>query len=272
MSDPSHLHAPPSAWHQALNAPWLRRLAVLVLLAAIWEVAAIIQNNPIMLPRFTAVVAALWQSVLHDGLLASAWVSIEVPLKGYMIAVALALLLVGLAAANGFAREALQTLTAMLNPLPAIALLPLAMLWFGLNEASLIFVLCHAVVWPLALAALSGFDSMPETQRLVGRNYGLRGPGFVLQILIPAALPSLISGLKIGWAFAWRTLIASELVFGVTSGSGGLGWFIYRSRNDLYTDKVFAGVAVVILIGLVVEIVLFRSIEKHTVRRWGMQK
>ena len=103
MSDLSHLHAPPSAWHQALNAPWLRRLAVLVLLAAIWEVAAIIQNNPIMLPRFTAVVAALWQSVLHDGLLASAWVSIEVPLKGYMIAVALALLLVGLAAANGFA-------------------------------------------------------------------------------------------------------------------------------------------------------------------------
>lgn len=128
MSDLSHLHAPPSAWHQALNAPWLRRLAVLVLLAAIWEVAAIIQNNPIMLPRFTAVVAALWQSVLHDGLLASAWVSIEVLLRGYVIAVALALLLVGLAAVNSFARDALQTLTAMLNPLPAIALLPLAML------------------------------------------------------------------------------------------------------------------------------------------------
>ena len=88
---------------------------------------AIIQNNRIILPRFTAVVAALWQSVLHDGLLASAWVSIEVLLKGYVIAVALALLLVGLAAANSFAREALQTLTAMLNPLPAIALLPLAM-------------------------------------------------------------------------------------------------------------------------------------------------
>ncbi|WP_103174685.1 ABC transporter permease [Paracoccus sp. SY] len=272
MSDLSHLHAPRPLWLSALDAPWLRRAAVLILLAAIWELAAVIQNNPIMLPRFSAVVVTLWQSILNDGLLGSARVSIEVLLKGYVIAVALALLLVGLAAANSFAREALQTLTAMLNPLPAIALLPLAMLWFGLNEASLIFVLCHAVVWPLALAALSGFESVPETQRLVGRNYGLRGPAFVLQILIPAALPSLISGLKIGWAFAWRTLIASELVFGVTSGSGGLGWFIYRSRNDLYTDKVFAGLAVVILIGLVVEIVLFRSIEKHTVRRWGMQK
>ena len=94
--------------------------------------------------------------------------------------------------------------------------------------------------------------------------------GLLLGALL--APSNVYSGLKIGWAFAWRTLIASELVFGVTSGSGGLGWFIYRSRNDLYTDKVFAGLAVVILIGLVVEIVLFRSIEKHTVRRWGMQK
>lgn len=124
----------------------------------------------------------------------------------------------------------------------------------------------------MSLAALSGFDSVPETQRLVGRNYGLRGPAFVLQILIPAALPSLISGLKIGWAFAWRTLIASELVFGVTSGSGGLGWFIYRNRNDLLIDKVFGGLAVVILIGLLVEIGLLCFIETHTIRRWGMQK
>ncbi len=160
----------------------------------------------------------------------------------------------------------------MFNPLPAIALLPLALLWFGLNEASLIFVLCHAVIWPFALAALQGFESVPETQRLVGRNYGLRGPDFVARILTPAALPSLLSGLKIGWAFAWRTLIAAELVFGVSSGSGGLGWFVFRNRNELYTDKVFAGLLVVILIGLIVELGIFRTIENRTVRRWGMQK
>lgn len=272
MADVILHQAAPSTWRQTFSTPWFRRVAGLVLLAAIWEVAAIIQNNPIMLPRFSTVVATIWSSIQNDGLLGAAWVSVAVLLKGYALAVVLALALVGLAAANSFAREMLQLLTAMLNPLPAIALLPLAMLWFGLNEASLIFVLCHAVVWPLALAALSGFESVPETQRLVGRNYGLKGPSFVFEILIPAALPSLISGLKIGWAFAWRTLIASELVFGVTSGSGGLGWFIYRSRNDLYTDKVFAGLAVVIVIGLLVELVLFRSIENRTVRRWGMQK
>jgi len=166
----------------------------------------------------------------------------------------------------------LTLLTSMLNPLPAIALLPLAMLWFGLGETSLVFVLVHAVLWPSALAALTGFETVPDTLRLVGRNYGLKGTRFVMSILIPAALPALLSGLKIGWAFAWRTLIAAELMFGVSARQGGLGRFIFRNRNELLTDKMFAGLATVILIGLVVEAVVFRAIEASTVRRWGMQR
>jgi len=189
-----------------------------------------------------------------------------------VLSVLIALVLVALATTNDFLRETLQTLTAMFNPLPAIALLPLALLWFGLGEASLLFVIAHSVVWPFALAALTGFQSVPETQRMVGRNIGLTGFAYVWQILIPSALPSLISGLKIAWAFAWRTLIAAELIFGVTATSGGLGWYIFRNRNELYTDKVFAGLAVVILIGLVVELVIFKTLEQRTIRRWGMQR
>jgi NitT/TauT family transport system permease protein len=106
---------------------------------------------------------------------------------------------------------------------------------------------------------------------MVGRNYGLRGPAYVARILIPAAFPSILAGLKIGWAFAWRTLIASELVFGVSSGSGGLGWFIYERKNELDIPAVFAGLFTVILIGLAVENLIFRNIEARTVRKWGMQ-
>jgi NitT/TauT family transport system permease protein len=93
-----------------------------------------------------------------------------------------------------------------------------------------------------------------------------------VKILIPAAFPSILAGLKIGWAFAWRTLIAAELVFGVSSGSGGLGWFIFQNKQELYIANVFAGLATVILIGLLVENVIFRTIEDHTVRKWGMQR
>jgi NitT/TauT family transport system permease protein len=106
---------------------------------------------------------------------------------------------------------------------------------------------------------------------MVGRNYGLKGPRFVAKILIPAALPSILTGLKIGWAFAWRTLIAAELVFGVSSGKGGLGWYIFENKNMLDIPAVFAGLFTVILIGLLVENVIFRNIEAVTVRRWGMQ-
>jgi NitT/TauT family transport system permease protein len=123
----------------------------------------------------------------------------------------------------------------MFNPLPAIALLPLAMLWFGLGVPSLMFVMVHSVLWAVALNTHAGFQSISETHRMVGQNYGLRGLRYVGAILIRAAFPSILTGLKIGWAFAWRTLIAAELVFGVSSRSGGLGWFIYENRNLLQT-------------------------------------
>ena len=107
---------------------------------------------------------------------------------------------------------------------------------------------------------------------MVGRNYGLKGLRYVFGILVPAAFPAILAGLKIGWAFAWRTLIAAGLVFGVSSGRGGLGWFIYENKNQLEIPNVFAGLLTVILIGFFVENVVFRNIERRTVQKWGMQE
>jgi NitT/TauT family transport system permease protein len=167
--------------------------------------------------------------------------------------------------------DLLETLTAMFNPLPSIALLPLALIWFGLGSASIVFVLIHSVLWAVALNTHTGFQSVSQTLRMVGNNYGLGPLAYICKILIPAAFPNILTGLKIGWAFAWRTLIAAELVFGVSSGSGGLGWFIYENKNILEIQNVFAGLLTVIFIGLIVENVIFKTLEKHTVRKWGMQ-
>ncbi len=160
----------------------------------------------------------------------------------------------------------------MFNPLPAIALLPLAMLWFGLGTASLVFVLIHSVLWAVALSTHNGFMAVSEPLRMIGRNYGLTGIRYVAKILIPAAFPSILTGMKIGWAFAWRTLIGAELVFGASSGSGGLGWFIFEGSQNLETADVFAGLFTVIVIGLVVENVIFRNVEMRTIIRWGMSR
>ena len=251
---------------------WVRKSVILIALAVIWEIAARIQGNDLLLPSFLQTAKAFIDGIVTGELLAKVWISLTVLVKGYLIGIVLAFGLTTLAVSTQLGRDLLGTLTAMFNPLPAIALLPLSLLWFGLGENSLIFVLVHSVLWALALNTYAGFLGVSETLRMAGRNYGLKGLRLVLFILIPAALPSILAGLKIGWAFAWRTLIAAELVFGATSGKGGLGWYIFQNRNELYTDKVFAGLAVVILIGLLVENLVFDTLERVTVKRWGMQR
>lgn len=262
---------PLSAWEKITNISSVRKAFVLIVLAIVWQIYAMNLGNSLIFPTFTETVHAFVDGVVSGGLLLKAWTSIRVLLVGYAIGIGLAALLTVLAITTRIGTTILETFTAMFNPLPAIALLPLALIWFGLGEASLIFVLVHSVLWAVSLNTHSGFLSVSLTLRMVGRNYGLRGFNYVWRILIPAAFASILSGLKIGWAFAWRTLIAAELVFGVSSGSGGLGWFIYENKNMLDIPSVFAGLLMVIVIGLFVENVIFSSIEKFTIMKWGMK-
>jgi len=263
---------PLSHWERVTNIGAVRKLFILILLALAWQLYSARLDNPLMFPTFANTIAAFWTDVLSGELLARTFVSLKVLLMGYAAGVAVAAVLTTFAVSTRIGTDFLSTLTAMLNPLPAIALLPLALLWFGLGNPSMIFVLVHSVLWPLSLNTHSGFLAVSETLRMAGQNYGLRGIPYVLRILVPAAFPSILTGLKIGWAFAWRTLIAAELVFGVSSGSGGLGWYIFQNKNELEIARVFAGLFTVIIIGLLVESVVFRTIEVRTVRKWGMQR
>ena len=262
---------PLSAWERIANMDAVRKAAILVVLALVWELYARWLNNPLLLPTFGATLEAFRDAIASGELPRKGLTSLRVLLTGYTAGIACAAVLTILAITTRVGNDLLELLTSMFNPLPAIALLPLALLWFGLGTGSIVFVLIHSVLWAVALNTHSGFRAVSPTLRMVGRNVGLGGMRYVVQILIPAAFPSILTGLKIGWAFAWRTLIAAELVFGVSSGSGGLGWFIYENKNQLDIPNVFAGLLTVILIGLFVENVVFRTVELRTVRRWGMQ-
>lgn len=263
---------PLSLWERLSNIDWLRKAVILIVLGAAWEGYARYAGNELTFPTLVQTMQALWEATVHGPLLERTLTSLRVLLTGYALGLFIAGVFTTIAVSTRIGTDLLSTLTAMFNPLPAIALLPLALLWFGLGIPSLVFVIVHSVLWAVALNTHTGFLAVSETQRMAGMNYGLRGVRYVLKILIPAAFPSILAGLKIGWAFAWRTLIAAELVFGVSSRSGGLGWFIFENRNQLETANVFAGLTAVIIIGLVVESVVFRTIEMHTVRKWGMQR
>jgi NitT/TauT family transport system permease protein len=250
--------------------PAARKTVIVAALLIIWELATRWAASPLLFPTAASVLRAFGHSIANGEVPGYAVQSLKVLLSGMAIGAALALVLATVAVTTRLGADVLETLTAMFNPLPAIALMPLALLWFGLGVKSVIFVVVHSVLWPMALNTYAGFGAVPQTLRRVGQNFGLTGWRLVAGILLPAAFPYLLSGIKIGWAFAWRTIIAAEMVFGVAGSQGGLGWFIYQNRFEMNTDLVFAGLLTVIIIGLVVENLLFKWLERRTVLRWGM--
>ena len=271
FADAAAVERPIPAWERLWNRGWLRKALIVAALAAAWQLYGSISDNTLLFPTFLETMDAFATNIRSGVLPERAWTSLQVLVIGYVAGVGLATVLSVLAITTRVGNDLLETLTSMFNPLPAIALLPLALLWFGLGSGSLVFVLIHSVLWVVALNMHAGFMGVSPTLRMVGRNYGLSGIGYVVRILVPAAFPSILTGLKVGWAFAWRTLIAAELVFGVSSGKGGLGWFIFENKNQLEIPSVFAGLLCVILIGLAMDNLVFRWIERRTVRRWGMQ-
>jgi NitT/TauT family transport system permease protein len=264
------MERPRSLWRSIYARGSVRKTFVLLALAAVWELYARHIDNDLQFPTFFDTLAALWRSLLSGEIPTAAAYTIPLLMTGYIAGLALAGLLTAFASATRIGADLLETLTAMFNPLPSIALLPLALLWFGLGQGAVIFVLIHAVLWAVALNTFAGFRSLSPTLRMVGQNYGLSSAAYLFRILIPGAFPSILTGLKIGWAFAWRTLIAAELVFGAQGGSGGLGWFIYERKNQLLIADVFAGLLTVIVFGLFVENVIFKLVERRTIERWGM--
>lgn len=249
----------------------VRRTLLLAVLLLAWQLAVSYGGvNPLLVAGPIDVAKAIGRGVQDGDLVHSTLVTLRVLAEALGIGVVVAAVLTTLATWTRLGEDLLVLLTAMLNPLPAVAILPLAMLWFGINTTALIVVIANAVVWPIAINVSQGFRTANPTVVAVGRNIGLRGWRMVWYVLMPAALPHTVSGLKSAWAFGWRTIIAAELVFGVAGKGGGLGYFINNAKTYLHVDDAFAGLVTIAVIGIVFDLV-FAWIEKKTVVAWGMK-
>ncbi|WBB52679.1 ABC transporter permease [Verrucosispora sp. WMMD573] len=258
-------------WRWGSMPVWLRRVLVVVLLLTGWQLYVTVSGvNPLLFSSPADVGKALVAGFQNGELLRSTGTTMRVLLLGMLFGSLIAVVLTTLAVWTRFGEDVLVVFSSMLNPLPSIAVLPLAILWFGLSETALVFVVANAVIWPIAINVNTGFRTANRTILAVGRNIGLKRWRMISEVLFPAALPHTISGVKTAWAFGWRTIVASELVFGVAGGGGGLGYFINNSRYYLDIPDVFAGLVTIAVIGLLIDMV-FILIERRTVVRWGMK-
>ncbi len=250
----------------------LQKILFILLLMLIWEtVARLGIFNPAIFPSVTSIFTTFIEGIADGLLIEKTAYSIYLILKGLLISLILAIILGSLAMMSKVAENLVDVLNSMLHPLPGIALLPVAILWFGIGEASILLIIVHAVLWPLVVNLRIGFRSVLPIYLDVGKNIGLQGFRLLWGVTIPASLPYFLSGVKIAWARAWRSVIAAEMVFGAASGTaGGLGWHIYMTRYMFDVAGTFAALLAIIIVGIAVEELVFKNIEKMTIVKWGM--
>jgi NitT/TauT family transport system permease protein len=250
---------------------WLRYLLLLAALVGIWQAYWVLKDpSPLLFSSPRDVADAFWTGWTDGTLARTTWTTLKILAIGIGIGALIALTLTAFAALSRIGEDLLRLLVSILNPLPGVAVLPLAMLWFGLNTNALLFVIANAAAWPIAISLDTGFKTVNPTIVAVGRNIGLSSRRLITDVLAPAALPHAITGLKTAWAFGWRTIIAAELVFGVAGADGGLGTYINNAKLFLDIPRVFAGLVTIAILGMAFEL-LFGVLERRTVVRWGMK-
>lgn len=164
--------------------------------------------------------------------------------------------------------ETIGNLVLGLQTLPSICWLPLALLWFGLNERAIYFVVIMGALFSITIATDAGIKNVPQIYINAGRNMGARGFKLFREVILPAAMPSIMSGLKQGWSFAWRSLMAGELLF----LNLGLGFLLSMGRELNDMSQVIAVMFIIAMISILMDKLVFGQIEKDMKRKWGLAK
>lgn len=252
------------AWHLVSTA--IPLIGIMVL----WEVAVRLSHvPPAVLPPVSDIFHAVWK-MAYDGTL---WKDISATL-GRLVQSAI----VGMAAGTvlgvlmGYFRFWERMLVAPMNfllAIPGTALFPLSMIWFGLTDFAIIAILIYEVTLTVMLNTWTGVKTVDFALVRAGRAFGVSGLGLFSRVLIPAALPSIITGYRQGFSRAWRILVVAEMLVSV---SAGLGYRIYWAQEYFNSDVVFGSLFVVGIVGLLIERVFLRTLEVITVERWGVMR
>lgn len=191
-------------------------------------------------------------------------------IKGLSIGAVLALFFSGLSVISKTFYAIYNLIVSIFDLLPGVALLPILMVTIGANDLAILVLVIHSVVWPMSRSIIDGFRTVPAIYVESGKNIGLSRLGLIFGVYIPSSFSSILSGIKGGWARAWRGLISAEMIFGAAQ-SAGIGVFINNARTTwIDYQALYAAIILIILVGVFVEYGVFQTIERLTLRKWGM--
>jgi NitT/TauT family transport system permease protein len=246
-----------------------RAAAFFLALVGIWQLAVMSGRwSPVLLPPPDAVADYLRAAALDGSLIDAAGVTLRRLLTGYMIGVVIGLPLGLLMSTSQFFKDTVGVMALGLQTLPSVCWIPLALLWFGQTEMAMLFVVIMGTMWSVVIATDAGARTIPPIYARAARTMGSEGFHRWTRVILPASLPFLVSGMKQGWAFAWRSLMAAEIYVTIISGFG-LGHLLHYGRELNAMDQVIGIMLVIVAIGLVADKVLFSPWERFLHRRWG---
>lgn len=248
--------------------PWIRRLVFYALFLALWQLVA---NSGIWpdyaFPGPLAVLGSLINGIQNGQFLQAALVSLQRLAIGYSISLVIGVVLGLLIGRFRVIEETLGSLILGLQALPSVCWLPLAILWLGLSEQAIIFVVVMGALFSITLGVDAGVKNTPPIYLKAARNLGARGIALSTRVVLPAAMPAILNGLKQGWTFAWRSLMAGELLYFTLS----LGNLLQNGRDLNDASQVMAVMVVIIVIGVAIDQLLFAPFERRVRERWGLR-
>lgn len=227
--------------------------------------------SPVLVPDPLSVWVYLRESAADGTLLEALWVTVKRLLLGYFIGVALGVPLGLITARFQWAGDTIGVLGLGLQTLPSVCWVPLALLWFGMTEAAMQFVVIMGTLWSVQISTDNGVRNVPPIYQRAAKTMGSRGLHTWIYVNLPASLPFIVSGVKQGWAFAWRSLMAAEIYVTVLTGFG-LGFLLHNGRELGAMDQVVGVIFVIVVIGLLADKILFSPWERFIHRRWGTSK
>ncbi|MCU0308855.1 MAG: ABC transporter permease [Thermoleophilia bacterium] len=246
----------------------VRKLWFIALILVVWWLVTALGLVPAYkLPSPGDVLGALENAIRERELLGALWDTLLRLVTGWAIGVACAVALGLLTGAVPFLEDGIRPVLAGLQAVPTIAFLPLAILWFGFNATAVLVITAFGTFKPMALATYGAIHQVPPTLKMAGRAMGARGLFYQRTLVLPAIVPSLVTGLKLSWSFAWRSLMAAEII---VSGTTGLGGVLELGREINAIDIVMAVILIILVVGILFEQLVFARLERWVNRRWGL--